>query len=206
MAKRRTSPAKSAEVTEEIKAAETAKAEEKAEPVVENPKSKRGRPKKNANEKVTVEAVPAAEEQSITVAEAEPVEVTPVTEENSVPAESEVKPAEEKKSTAKKTTSKKSTTKKTAVKKTADKKTTTKKKTTASVAEETKPVEKKTTAKNNTSVNVFFQYQGTESAELIEKAKKLSGVKSPKSVNLYIKPEENMVYYVVDDIAGGFAL
>lgn len=163
-----------------------------------------------ARKKTTAEkAVPVVEETAVIADEVVEVEVSPAIEETSAPVAEEKVSAEEKKSAVKKTTAKKSTAKKTATKttaKTTAKKTTAKKKADAPVAEEKKPVEKKTTAKKTASVNVFFQYQGTESAELIEKAKELSGVKSPKSVNLYIKPEENMVYYVVDDIAGGFAL
>lgn len=179
--------------------------EEKSTTVAEKPKSKRSRTSK----KTVVETVSAVQETPVVAEEVVEVEVTPVTEETPAPVAEEKAAADEKKSTAKKTTAKKSTAKKTATKttaKTTAKKTTTKKKADAPAVEEKKPVEKKTTAKKTASVNVFFQYQGTESAELIEKAKELSGVKSPKSVNLYIKPEENMVYYVVDDIAGGFEL
>lgn len=61
---------------------------------------------------------------------------------------------------------------------------------------------KKATAKK--SENVYIQHNGKEVtvAELLDKAKKLSEVKSPKSVDLYIKPEDNAVYYVVDSKAG----
>lgn len=116
-----------------------------------------------------------------------------------IPEEEITAPVEEISVSEKKKTAKKPTTRKTA------EKTTKAVKTTKTVKAETS-VEKKTTAKKPASVNVFFQSHGNESAELVEKAKELSGVKSPKSVNLYIKPEENMVYYVVDDISGGFAL
>lgn len=98
-------------------------------------------------------------------------------------------PAEEKKAAApKKTAAKKAA----APKKTAEKKA---------------PAEKKTAAKK-ASENVYVQYQGAEitSADLIAKAKDVSGVKSPKTVNVYVKPEENMVYYVVDNNAGSFPL
>jgi membrane protein involved in colicin uptake len=56
--------------------------------------------------------------------------------------------------------------------------------------------------------NVYVEYQGVQlnSASLIERAKKESGVKSPKSVNVYVKPEDNKVYYVVDNNAGDFSL
>ena len=72
-----------------------------------------------------------------------------------------------------------------------------------------KTAEKKTAAKKTAvSENVFVQYLGSEinSADLIAKAKKASGVKSPKTVNVYVKPEENKVYYVVDNNAGSFDL
>lgn len=71
-----------------------------------------------------------------------------------------------------------------------------------------KPAAKKTAAKAEMQANLFIQYQGSELsyADLIERAKAEAGVKSPKSVNLYVKPEENMVYFVVDDNEGGFAL
>ncbi len=58
------------------------------------------------------------------------------------------------------------------------------------------------------SENVYIQYNGAEltSAGLIERAKSEAGVKSPKKVDVYVKPEENMVYYVVDTTAGSFSL
>ena len=65
----------------------------------------------------------------------------------------------------------------------------------------------KTTAKKATvkkSENVYIQHNGKEVsvAELLDTAKKLSEVKSPKNVSLYVKPEDNAVYYVVDGEAG----
>ena len=41
-----------------------------------------------------------------------------------------------------------------------------------------------------------------ERKKQIEAAKKLSEVKSPKNVSLYVKPEDNAVYYVVDGETG----
>ncbi len=72
----------------------------------------------------------------------------------------------------------------------------------AETAKATKAPAKKSTAK--TSENVYIQYYGNEVSvsELLEKAKKLSGVKAPKNVNLYVKLEDNAVYYVVDDEKG----
>ncbi|MDD6345890.1 MAG: DUF6465 family protein [Oscillospiraceae bacterium] len=65
----------------------------------------------------------------------------------------------------------------------------------------------KTTAKKATvkkSENVYIQHNGKEVsvAELLDTAKKLSEVKSPKNVSLYVKPEDNAVYYVVDGETG----
>ena len=84
----------------------------------------------------------------------------------------------------------------------------------AATAEEKKAPAKKAAAKKTAakktavSENVFVQYLGSEitSADLIAKAKKASGVKSPKTVNVYVKPEENKVYYVVDNNVGSFDL
>lgn len=72
----------------------------------------------------------------------------------------------------------------------------------AEPAKVTKTPAKKSTVK--TSENVYIQYYGNEVsvAELLETAKKLSGVKAPKNVNLYVKLEDNAVYYVVDDEKG----
>ena len=85
----------------------------------------------------------------------------------------------------------------------------------AATAEEKKAPAKKAAAKKTTTTkstavksNVYVEYLGAQisSSDLIEKAKKASGVKSPKTVNVYVKPEENKVYYVVDNNAGSFDL
>ena len=61
-------------------------------------------------------------------------------------------------------------------------------------------------------LSAYIQGAGAEISfeELSETAVKLSGVKSPKTVNLYIKPYEDdgvaKVYYVVDNKAGHFNL
>jgi len=111
-------------------------------------------------------------------------------------AETEVKAAEtaaapvEEKAAEKKAPAKKAPAKKAAAKKPAAKK-------------EAAPKAAKKVAEN-----VYVEYQGVQlnSASLIERAKKESGVKSPKSVNVYVKPEDNKVYYVVDNNAGDFSL
>ena len=75
-------------------------------------------------------------------------------------------------------------------------------------AKKTTAEKKSAAAKAETKANLFIQFQGSEVsyADLIEKAKAEAGVKSPKSVNLYVKPEDNMVYYIVDGKDGGFVL
>ena len=99
--------------------------------------------------------------------------------------------------------------KKPAVKKTAEKKPAAKKTAEKKTAE--KPVEKKTSSRKTApKTNLFIQYQGVELsyADLIERVKADSGIDSPKSVNIYVKPEDNMVYYVVNENekVGGFVI
>ena len=91
-------------------------------------------------------------------------------------------PAEEKKAAEKKAAEKKAPAKKRAAKKAPAKKAAAKKET----AEERK---------------VFIQYNGAEVAgtDLIDKAKAADGVKNAKSVVVYVRPEINKVYYVIDD-------
>ena len=93
-------------------------------------------------------------------------------------------PVEEKKTVTKKTAEKKTT----AAKKTAEKKTTAAK----------KPAAKKAVAEER---KVVIQYNGAEVAgtDLVDKAKEVAGVKSAKSVVVYVRPEINKVYYVIDD-------
>lgn len=70
-----------------------------------------------------------------------------------------------------------------------------------------KPAAKTTAAKaaskktvTETVENVFIQQNGAEvtAAVLIEKAKADAGIESPKKVDVYVRPEINMVYYVID--------
>ena len=98
-------------------------------------------------------------------------------------------PAEEKKAVAKKAP---------AAKKPAEKKATTAK----------KPAAKKTAAAAVDS-KVVIQAMGSEvsTADLIAKATKASGVKKADKVDIYIRPDVNRVYYVVNgDILGDFNL
>lgn len=84
--------------------------------------------------------------------------------------------------------------------------------TTAKAAEpktEKAVAKKKTTAPKKAKETVYIQQSGNEitSEELIANAKKLSGIKSPKTVDVYVRPEINKVYYVIDgDNFGEFDL
>ena len=103
-------------------------------------------------------------------------------------------PVEEKKTATKKAAAKKPAEKKTtAAKATVEKKPTEKKATAAK-----KPAAKKATAEER---KVVIQYNGAEVAgtDLVDKAKEVAGVKSAKSVVVYVRPEINKVYYVIDD-------
>lgn len=97
-------------------------------------------------------------------------------------------------STDDKVTEKKATVKKTATKKTAEKKTTA----------------KKTTAKKEMKVTTVVQYYGkeVEEKEIIANVKKAwtkagHKVGDIKTLELYIKPEDGAVYYVINGEDGG---
>jgi len=75
-----------------------------------------------------------------------------------------------------------------------------------------KPAAKKTSAKKPAAPKkaaapkteerkVVIQFDGNEVAgtELIDKAKADAGIKTAKSVVVYVRPEINKVYYVIDD-------
>ena len=91
-------------------------------------------------------------------------------------------PAEEKKAAEKKAPAKKAAAKKPAAKKAPAKKAAAPK----AAAEERK---------------VVIQYNGGEIAgtDLVDKAKADAGIKTAKSVVVYVRPENNKVYYVIDD-------
>lgn len=89
--------------------------------------------------------------------------------------------------------------------------------TAAAVTEEKKPAAKKPAAKKPAAAKksaapeskVVVQFGGSEvnTDELIEKAKIASEIKSIKKVDVYVKPEVNKVYYVVNgDTFGDFDL
>lgn len=109
------------------------------------------------------------------------------------------KAAAVKKDTAAVTAAKKATAEKTVEKKTAEKKAAEKK------TAEKKPAAKKTTAKKEMKVNAVVEYYGkqVEEKEMIARVKKAwtkSGRKvgDIKTMDLYIKPEEAAVYYVIN--------
>ena len=146
----------------------------------------------NKDQLALIEAAKAAEVKA-TAAIAAEAEVKE--EAKAVEAVVEAAPVKEapKKTATKKPAAKKADAKKSAEKKTAEK----------------KPAEKKTsTRKTAPKTNLFIQYQGAELsyADLIERAKADAGVDAPKTINLYVKPEDNMVYYVVDEKVGGFVI
>lgn len=55
-------------------------------------------------------------------------------------------------------------------------------------------------AKADTVVSIYIQQNGNEvsTAALTEKAKSDAGIKSAESIDIYVRPEINMVYYVID--------
>ena len=76
-----------------------------------------------------------------------------------------------------------------------------------------KTAEKKTaekrTRKTAVKESVYLQYLGKElnSADIVEAAKKASGEKTITSITVYLKPEENKAYYVVNgDVTGSVEL
>ena len=140
---------------------------------------------KTAEKKVVETAAAPAEEKKATAAKA-PAAKTAAAKK---PAE---KKAAAKKPAAKKPAAKKPAAKKPAVKKAAAK----------------KPAAKKTAAAAVDS-KVVIQAMGSEvsTADLIAKATKASGVKKADKVDIYIRPDVNRVYYVVNgDILGDFNL
>ena len=128
--------------------------------------------------------------------------------------------AETKKAPAKKTTTKKATAKKTTTKKaasTAKKATATKtaaKKTTTKKATAKKTTAKKTTTrkaatKPNVMIEIQYSYKHISNEELVQKSLDnyqydLKGDPSKvKKLSIYVKPQEDKAYYVVDDKISG---
>mgnify|MGYP006909030462 CR=1 FL=1 len=199
MATKKVTTATTKDVTAKVTAPET-KTSEKAETV------------KKAE---TVRVVAAAEpkkieketEKKVAAPKAEPV--------NSIVKEEKAKPEEKK---AEKKAEEKKTEPKAAEKKTAEKKITAKKteekapakKTTAKKTTTKKTTAKKSTAKKEIKVSAFVEYYGkqVEEKEIIARVKKAwtsSGNKigDIKTMDLYIKPEESAVYYVINGTSTG---
>ncbi len=156
---------------------------------------------KTADKKVveTVVATPAEEKKA-------PAKKAPAAKTAAAKTAAAKKPAE-KKAAAKKPAAKKPAEKKPAAKKPAEKKAVAKK------PAEKKPAAKKPAAKKTTAAavdnKVVIQAMGSEvsTADLIAKATKASGVKKADKVDIYIRPDVNRVYYVVNgDILGDFNL
>ena len=155
-----------------------------------------------AETKNTVNVKPAAKAVVAKAADTKTAEV------KAAPAASapEVK-KEEPKKTTKKTTAKKATTKKAPAKKAAAAKKTTTKTTTKT----TKASTKKTAVKE--TLHVQFAGKSYTTDELVKIAKDVwkydlkQKAGDFKSVELYVKPEENIVYYVINgDVTGNFGI
>ena len=156
------------------------------------------RPRKN---KGTAKAAAAAKAEPVVVEE---VKAAPAAEE----AKAESAPAaEEKKAEAKKPAAKSSAAKKTSKTATAAK-TATKTATKTTEKPVSKTTEKAPAKKTTEEKRVVIQFAGNEisGAELVEKAKAVSGISNAKKIDIYVKPEDNKVYYVIDDNAGDFDL
>ncbi len=128
--------------------------------------------------------------------------------------------AETKKAPAKKATAKKATTKKTTAKKTTTKKAaSTAKKTTATKTAAKKTTAKKTAAKKTTTrkaatkpnvmIEIQYSYKHISNDELVQKSLDnyqydLKGDPTKvKKLSIYVKPQEDKAYYVVDDKISG---
>ena len=170
--------------------------------------------KKTKTAKEAVQVIPVTVSQEETVKpeaeKAEPAE-KPV-KAAAKPVEAVAEKKEEKKAPEKKTPEKKTSTrtaaakketapkKETAAKKAAAKKETTKKETTA----------KRTTSKKEIKINAIVEHYGKQIGEQdiianVKKAWTNAGrvEKDIKSIELYIKPEENAVYYVINETETG---
>lgn len=161
-----------------------------------------------AETKKTAIVKPVAKAVAAKPADTKTEEVKATTEAPAVKAEPVTEPKkEEAKKTAKKTTTRKTTAKKAPVKKTAAEKKTTAKKETV----------KKEAAPKKEAVKATFHLQFAGKAYTTEDLVKI--VKDVwkydlnqkagdfKTVELYVKPEENVVYYVINgDVTGNFGI
>ena len=81
----------------------------------------------------------------------------------------------------------------------------------AEVKETAAPAVKETVApvvEEKAAATVYIQYLGAEltTDDIIAKAKDAAGIAEPKKIDVYVKPEENKVYYVIDGNEGSFFL
>lgn len=118
--------------------------------------------------------------------------------------------AKEKKAPATKATEKKATAKKASATKAAEKKTpaaktTEKKASTTKTAEKKAPAAKAATKMTQT---VYVQCCGYEvtTADIEAKVVEAIGKKTIKELNIYVKPEDGMIYYTADGEQGNIAL
>ena len=67
---------------------------------------------------------------------------------------------------------------------------------------------KKAPAKETSAVKVFVEYQGRQMDmdAILEAVKAAAGVKSPKTLEVYVKPEDGAAYYVVNGKDSGKAV
>ena len=108
-------------------------------------------------------------------------------------------PAEEVKKTTRKTAAKKTTAKKAPARKTAAEKTSAKKETTVKKAEVTQTVHLQFAGKSYTTEELVNSAKDIWKYDLNQKEEDF------KKVELYVKPEENAAYYVInDDVKGSF--
>lgn len=148
-----------------------------------------------AETKKTVSAKPVAKAVAAKAADTKTAQETTTTAESVAKTETAAEP--KKAATAKKTTTRKTTTKKAAAKKETAKKTT---------VEEKKPVVKET-------IHVQFADKSYTAEDLVRIAKDVwkydlnQKVADFKSVELYVKPEESVVYYVINgEVQGNFGI
>lgn len=82
----------------------------------------------------------------------------------------------------------------------AEKKSAASKTTTAKASTTRKTTAKKTASARKAKESVCLQYAGRELevADIVEKVKKACAGKTIKDIRVYLKPEENMAYYVVN--------
>ncbi len=139
---------------------------------------------------------------------AKAAEVVKTASEKKAPAKAAAKTTAEKKTPAKaaaKTTAEKKTPAKAAAKATAEKKTPAK--AAAKTTTEKKAPVKKVAAKKMTQT-VYVQCCGYEvtTDDIMNKVVAATGKKSVKELNVYVKPEEGMIYYTADGEQGSVNL